>query len=154
MIGPVRQTIWRNDISAAQTLSISTVLLAALGTMLFTVALGGLLMVFGSFLQDIELFWLRYLGGFGFLFFISPLLSWYGLIFGGATFLVAANKGYAGWLSILILGIASSTLLYVPFFSNDIHPVFLIVFGGMTALVFWLVVKVISKGGLIPPRQH
>ncbi|MEH6519649.1 MAG: hypothetical protein V7775_00395 [Sulfitobacter sp.] len=124
------------------------------GVMAFWVALGGLLIMIGQMLSEIELFWSRYLFGFGGLFILSPLLSWYGLIFGGAFFLAAAHRGYGRWLTMVLFGMVSSILLYLPFFSTDIHPVILILYGGAMAFTFWCIAKSISRGGLISPQPH
>ena len=123
---------------------------AAVGTMAFNVVLGVILILIGQLPHDFDSFW-RYLMGFGALFFISPLLSWYGLIVGGTCFFFAVRKGFGGWLSTLLFGMALTGPLYYTFFPQGIHPLIIVCFGGTTALIFWAFVKTSCRSSLIPP---
>ena len=145
--------LWRNDAIAAQTIRKRDMVFAAVGTMAFSVVLGVILILIGQLPHDFDSFW-RHFTGFGGLFFLSPLLSWYGLIVGGTCFFFAVRKGFGGWLSTLLFGMFSAALLYVPFFSHDVHPIIIVLYGGATALSFWLIVKANSKGGLIRSQSH
>jgi hypothetical protein len=143
--------IWRNDEAAAQTIRTRDLFLAALGTMAFSVVLG---VSFGLIARLLPYGTLTYLfiAMLAALFTLSPILSWYGLIFGSAFFVTAAFRGYAGWLSTTFFGMAGSALLYLPFFNQMVHPVVLVLFGGATAFIFWMFIKVICKSSLIPAQ--
>ncbi|MGJ8597634.1 hypothetical protein [Sulfitobacter sp.] len=142
--------LWRNDAIAAQTIRKRDMVFAAVGTMAFSVVLGVILILIGQLPHDFDSFW-RHFTGFGGLFFLSPLLSWYGLIVGGTCFFFAVRKGFGGWLSTLLCGMALTGPLYYPFFSQDVHPVIIICFGGTTAIIFWALVKTRCRSSLIPP---
>ncbi|KEJ88264.1 hypothetical protein DSW25_16445 [Sulfitobacter donghicola DSW-25 = KCTC 12864 = JCM 14565] len=153
MIANIGKIVWRNDKTAARSIGLWDVVLAAIGTMAVLAALGGVLLLVGAAFNELSLIWFRYLLGFGYLFAVSPLLSWFGFIFGSAGFLIAARCGAAGWLSTTLLGAALATLVYFPFFRNDIHPVVLMLCGALNAMTFWVLMKGRRSDALIAPQS-
>ncbi|MEP1765327.1 MAG: hypothetical protein ABJJ53_01545 [Sulfitobacter sp.] len=151
MSSPQSRMIWRNDGAAAQTIRPRDLFFAAVGTMAFSCALGVSLFLIAGLFSYGSFTYLLF-SRFGALFALSPMLSWFGLIFGSAFFALVAFRGYEGWLSTTFYGMAGSALLYLPFLGLKLHPVVVILFGGASAFIFWIFVKVICKNGLVPPQ--
>ena len=74
------------------------------------------------------------------------------LIAVGCSFLVAAQRGYGGWLSTTLIGVVGFALFSPPKYGRDILPLTFILLGGALALIFWMFMKLICKRGLIPPQ--
>ncbi len=143
--------IWRNDRTAAQTIKQRYLVGAVFGTMVLSFTLGLCLMVIVAVLPFATI-------GHDYVTVLGPLLlagslnSVNALIVVCCSFLIAARKGYAGWLSTTLIGMVVYALVYIPLYDRDIHPLTLIFFGGAMALIFWMFMKLMCKHGLTPPQ--